>query len=734
MRVTKLVALVLAAFAVAGGQTTATIDIDTTSTTPIHSNFSGINDDPEFPVEYWDYRFNSLALSVGYGWVRFPGGSGSDIYNWQTGQEVASWFAKFAGDTAGPGQAVLQHISGKGGARLIDAANRANFLGAPLIICVNGFTDTPQSAGQLAAFVKANSISVAAWELSNEPYLFPDFWPDATTYVTGMRPYRDAIKAVDPNAVISVFVRDPAVTKTVNTWNQALASYSDQYWDALSFHHYPAQSSGNFEQWMADENAALATRTNTMVTNELTPIGPSGVKFMVTEFDPSIPNDSKTGLVSITDGTLWGGIYSAEFIMRMSTVGSVIHVGPHAIATVAGVQATNNHYGDVLNAAGAGKSIDTLALDFGFYVTAQANALAVLNGVINHAIQSNKTTVIGGATVPATGITGGIPALYAVSYSNAAGGLSLVVANKSATAHQLTIRVNGAAATGPFPLQFVAGSDPSAANTPTNPSLVSIQTANSGNPVTVPAYSVMSVALKAPPVATFVNAASYQTGAMAPGQLVAAFGSGFASQLITAQQQPLPRTLGDTTIDITDSKGKVTGAPLLYVAPLQASFLLPDAVASGPATVKVMRGGTTVLTGAMDVAAVSPGLFSENGNGAGVAAAYYVRGSEPTSASFVFRCQAGTPLSCLSAPISPGATGDTVYVTLYGTGIRGAQKVEAYVAGQSVPVQYAGAQGQYQGLDQVNISIPQALAGAGEASVYIVADGKSSNMTTINIQ
>lgn len=31
-------------------------------------------------------------------------------------------------------------------------------------------------------------------------------------------------------------------------------------------------------------------------------------------------------------------------------------------------------------------------------------------------------------------------------------------------------------------------------------------------------------------------------------------------------------------------------------------------------------------------------------------------------------------------------------------------------------------------------NIPRALAGIGEASVYVVADGNTSNMTTIKIQ
>jgi len=51
-----------------------------------------------------------------------------------------------------------------------------------------------------------------------------------------------------------------------------------------------------------------------------------------------------------------------------------------------------------------------------------------------------------------------------------------------------------------------------------------------------------------------------------------------------------------------------------------------------------------------------------------------------------------------------------------------------------VPVLFDGAQGQYQGLDQINISLPASLAATGEASVYVLADGKASNMVTIKIQ
>lgn len=699
-------------------QTPATIDIETSSTISITPKFSGVSDDLGFPVEYWDYRFNTLAAQVGYGWVRFPGGNTSDIYNWQTGQQVADWLTPFGANAPAGAQASITSVAGKGGARLIDAANRANLFGATLIVVANGFSDTPQSIGQLAAYVKANNIQVAAWELSNEPYLYPEFFADATTYLDKMKPYRDAIKAADPNAIIAVFIRDPGNSAAMNAWDTAVAAYPNKYWDAISFHHYPAQSTGNFAQWMADENAVLVNKTSTLVTNQVAPIGPVGVKFIVSEFDPTLPNDSKTGATSITCGTLWGGIYAAEFTMRMSVVPSVLHVGPNEIVRFAGVFPTNNFQSEVTAAANAGKPIDTETLDFGFYLSAQAAGQAVLNGVINRAVNSNKTTVTGGATVPATGINAGIPALYAMSYTNANGGLSVVITNKSATPHQVTIRVNGSAVAGPFPLTFVAGPDPSTANSSANGSAVVVQTGNSGNPVTVPPYCVLRVDVKTPPVATILNSASYQPGPLAPQQLVMAFGSDFASQTLVAQTAAFPLTLGDTTITITDSQGALNSAPLYYVSPSQASFLIPAGVASGAATMKVMRGGATVLTGSITVAPVSPGLYSENGNGAGVAAATYVRASDPLSPGLVFNCLTGVALSCRSTPLSPGAPTDTLYIVLYGTGVRAAKNVQVYVAGQSVAVDYWGAQSQYQGLDQINIRIPHALAGTGEACPF----------------
>jgi uncharacterized protein (TIGR03437 family) len=79
-----------------------------------------------------------------------------------------------------------------------------------------------------------------------------------------------------------------------------------------------------------------------------------------------------------------------------------------------------------------------------------------------------------------------------------------------------------------------------------------------------------------------------------------------------------------------------------------------------------------------------------------------------------------------------------VFLTLYGTGIRGRRSltdVRATVGGLAVPVTYAGAQGSIAGLDQVNVGpLPRALAGKGVVDVVVSTGGFHSNPVQVEIQ
>ena len=88
-------------------------------------------------------------------------------------------------------------------------------------------------------------------------------------------------------------------------------------------------------------------------------------------------------------------------------------------------------------------------------------------------------------------------------------------------------------------------------------------------------------------------------------------------------------------------------------------------------------------------------------------------------------------------PIDFGNPTDQVYLILFGTGIRHVSSMSAVsvtVGGQAGQVTYAGAQGSYQGLDQVNVLLPHSLAGSGSVPVALTAAGVAANTVTVDIQ
>ena len=716
----------------AWAQVSAVIDIDTAHGTALNPNFSGFNDEVTFPVEYFDYRFNNLASRLSPGWVRYPAGMEGDAFDWSTGLMVPAWAARFQGsDIATLLNREPPWVNGKGGASFVNAALRAEFLGAKLIVCFNAFTDTPASAGRMAAFAKANRIPVAAWELANEPYFFKEFFSSGADYVAKVKPFRDAIKAADPDALVAISFTDAGNTAPDPPWDRSIAAYPDKYWDAVAYHHYPPQSSGDFSRWMADGNATLASRSTDYVTRHLAPMNPPGMKFLISEFLPS--SDGLDSGTSLTDRTLYGAIYAAEYVMRMSTLPSVLYVGPHALSGMQGINAATPHYLDVQNAYYRGTAINTVNLNFGFYLEAQPLGVAVLNGVLRNAVRLDATTVSGGAKVPATGL-GQVPALYAQAYTAGNGQHSVVITNKGATAHQVALRLNGTAVAGVLPLQLVAGADPTLTNTAAKPNGVAVQASTSANPVTVPAYSVVRVDLNPPAAVTVANSASYAVGFAAPEETVTLSGPGFTLQAAGAPPS-LPADSGATSVQVTDSAGAIQPALLVAVSSGQATVVMPDGLAAGQAAVTVLHGSTAVSAGSVAIVPSQPGLYSANQDGSGVAMAdaFLSAASSDRVDQTVSTCNPSAARSCVAAPLSLGEGAATLYVELYGTGIRGAAAVECYVAGQTVPVLYAGPASDA-GMDRVEISIPRSLAGSGAVRVYVVADGAASNVVYLSLR
>jgi alpha-L-arabinofuranosidase len=444
-------------------------------------------------VEYYDRNFQRILKILSPGWLRFPGGTDSEAFDWESGEIVPAWVKALA---ANPNS--YQHdinaaaqpiVAGKGGSSFCDFARMAANVGAAkIIVSINAFTDTPESAFAFARYALTNHIPVAAWELANEPYTWVGtgaFFKDANDYATKMKPYRDAIKAADPDAVVALYFSEAGHPDA--TWDNALANYRPRYWDAVTYHEYvdPGNLSA-FDDLMAAANGNLFSKTISHVTDYLMPLNNPGVPYLITEVSPA------AGHGGPLLGTLYGGIYSAEFALRMSTLPQVKYVASFQMLSNAGIDQVNNNLDLVMHAYESGTTIDTSGLNFMFFRSAQASGEAVANDALDNSIRVYPTTTTGGPTVPTEG-GGSIPAVYAQGYEGRDGKRYVVLTNKGASNAVVQIMEDGVVRTDRMRMTFVTGTDPSLVNTAPAPDTVQIHTRMVSTPwaVPIPPYSVV---------------------------------------------------------------------------------------------------------------------------------------------------------------------------------------------------------------------------------------------------
>jgi uncharacterized protein (TIGR03437 family) len=236
-------------------------------------------------------------------------------------------------------------------------------------------------------------------------------------------------------------------------------------------------------------------------------------------------------------------------------------------------------------------------------------------------------------------------------------------------------------------------------------------------------------------VASF-NAASYAAnGNLAASAIASAFGQGLADSAVAAGAPPLPATLGNVTLSVKDSAGTTRAASLYYAGPTQINYVVPDGTATGAGTVTVAKSSQTVATGTVQIVAAAPGIFTANGDGKGAAAAIALKVTASGAQTWQYAATCGTTAgSCVTLPIDLGAATDQVYLSLYGTGIRGSKTgITATIGGTAVTPAFA-VQPQYPGMDQVNLLIDRSLAGRGDVDVVLTVDGVAANTVKINVK
>ncbi len=120
-------------------------------------------------------------------------------------------------------------------------------------------------------------------------------------------------------------------------------------------------------------------------------------------------------------------------------------------------------------------------------------------------------------------------------------------------------------------------------------------------------------------LAAITHGASFQTGAVAPGEVVALFGSGMGpSSLVTFKLDSagqVPVTTGGTSVSFNG-----TLAPVLYTTANQVGVIVPFGLRV-EAQVTLQYNGQLTAPVAVDIAPATPAMFTLNVSGSGQAAA-----------------------------------------------------------------------------------------------------------------
>ncbi|HXE76445.1 MAG TPA: hypothetical protein VNN18_12545 [Candidatus Xenobia bacterium] len=259
-------------------------------------------------------------------------------------------------------------------------------------------------------------------------------------------------------------------------------------------------------------------------------------------------------------------------------------------------------------------------------------------------------------------------------------------------------------------------------------------------------FVTFNLALPAPAInpGGIVNAASFVGGSgvpLAPGSIVAVFGTNLAASTAIAGSVPLPTTLGGSTMTFTNVAGNPFSvpAPQFFASALQSNIQIPwefqaQAIASVTDEISgVVSGGELI-----DFGSAAPGIFSTNQSGSGQGAILIANtpnlaaptgmfpGSRPAVRGVDFLeiyCtglgpvtnQPATGAAASANPLS--ATTSTPTVT---------------IGGVNTPVLFSGLAPGFVGLYVITLQVPP-NAPVGDAVPVVVTLGGVSNTVTIAI-
>jgi uncharacterized protein (TIGR03437 family) len=205
-----------------------------------------------------------------------------------------------------------------------------------------------------------------------------------------------------------------------------------------------------------------------------------------------------------------------------------------------------------------------------------------------------------------------------------------------------------------------------------------------------------------------VNAASLSSASVQPGSIITIFGTKLTTGVAFATDvQKPPVNLGGVTVSIGG-----TAAALFYVSPTQINAVVDTKTPPGSDSVAVTSQSGT-QTGTLTVSTSAPaGLFSLFGTG--------------TRDGAILNA-----VTFLLGDFSTHTANSPTYLALFATGLNLSVTPVVTIGGVPVQVTFFGAAPCCDGLDQVNVMLPDSLAGAGRVPVVLTQSGVASNTVQV---
>jgi uncharacterized protein (TIGR03437 family) len=398
-----------------------------------------------------------------------------------------------------------------------------------------------------------------------------------------------------------------------------------------------------------------------------------------------------------------------------------------AVTVNSGNLAAGSYTGQInIVSAGAGNSPQAVLVNL---TVTTAQSLTVSTGAAANSLTFTSAT---GAPAPApqtVGVTasgGSLSFLANVGVTSPTGGNWLSVSptngTASSTATNLTVSVN-----------------PQGLNPGTYTGTVSISSPNANNSPQVINVTYVVTTIPTPAPASVLNGGSFQTGAVAPGEIITIKGTNLGPPAPGVSGTAGSNNLLATLVSDTQVTFDNVAAPLLYVSATQINVIVPYEVDGRAQTrVIVTYKGTASAALVLNVTDTAPGIFPESAPG------------YPATQGAILNADGS-----LNGPDNPAAPGASIVIYATGegqttpAGVNGLivaplasalkkpnKTVSVTVDGQPAEVQYAGsAPGFVSGALQINVVVPPGAASNPTAAIVVtIGSNSSGGGTTVAVR